>query len=78
MKKAFQRLTVLSSVVPVVAMADPASRDAGYSAGYKLGWYVGRFVGTYGLYLCAALLVAVVGWLWFRRSTSRRRHDGGA
>ncbi|HDS0923786.1 TPA: hypothetical protein QDZ10_002265 [Stenotrophomonas maltophilia] len=78
MKKAFQRLSMLSVFVPLAAAADTASREAGYSAGYKLGWYVGWFIGTFGPYLIAAALVGVVGWLWFRRAKARRTRGDGS
>jgi hypothetical protein len=78
MKKAFQRLTMLSVLVPLAAAADTASHEAGYSAGYKLGWYVGWFIGTFGLYLIAAALVGVVGWLWVRRAKARRIRGHGS
>lgn len=70
MKKVFQSLAALSALVPCVAAADADS----YSAGYKLGFFVGQLVRTYGVYIAAAALLAVVAWLWLR---SRKPHAIG-
>ena len=73
MKKAFQGLAVLSTLVPCIASADVDSS----SAGYRAGFYVGRLVGTYGVYLAAAALLAVVAWLALRRRKPRATRTAG-
>jgi hypothetical protein len=67
-----RNLAISLALVPGIASADTES----YSAGYRIGWLVGSFIDSYGVYLRAAALIGIVGWLWFRRSRARKpRND---
>lgn len=57
----------LLALMPAMAAASTTSQSSAYNVGYQ----VGRAVAIYGPYACAAALVGLAAWLWYRRTRSR-------